>query len=250
MSENEEGIWDEDDERKLFMSIITHIKDSRDTRRRFVPPESRPKYPKLAYCKEAMLNYLDCGESDEQREDGREESFTGVSIGNIGGDDSRHGEKVRKVTKEKDRCNWKRISRLVPGRNEMQVIAFFSSLILVIIYTYLFFTYYQCRDKWHRTMNPDGKFGKASKEEDERIMELVMQHGAGNWEAVAQSLGTKRTSRFIASRWRVLADKSDVEKHLMNQKIKQRTTRYVSNRKSARSELKPEDYEVHIEALQ
>merc|ERR1711871_1181855 len=97
VSENEEGIWDEDDERKLFMSIITHIKDSRDTRRRFVPPESRPKYPKLAYCKEAMLNCLDCGESDEQREDGREESFTGVSIGNIGGDDSRHGEKARKV---------------------------------------------------------------------------------------------------------------------------------------------------------
>ena len=98
-------------------------------------------------------------------------------------------------------------------------------------------------------MNPDGKFGEASKEEDARIMELIAQHGAGNWDAVAKALGNGRNSRFVLARWKVLGNKVEVEKHFLNHKIKQRTSRPIPNRKSAKTELKPEDYEVHIESV-
>ncbi|XP_020523604.1 transcription factor MYB3R-1 isoform X2 [Amborella trichopoda] len=54
-----------------------------------------------------------------------------------------------------------------------------------------FFTYrteVQCYHRWHKVLNPDLVKGQWSKEGDDMIIELVLQHGAKNWSTIAQAL--------------------------------------------------------------
>lgn len=46
----------------------------------------------------------------------------------------------------------------------------------------------QCLHRWQKVLNPDLVKGAWTKEEDDRIMELVNKYGAKKWSVIAQNL--------------------------------------------------------------
>ena len=46
----------------------------------------------------------------------------------------------------------------------------------------------QCLHRWQKVLNPDLVKGAWTKEEDDRIMELVSKYGAKKWSVIAQNL--------------------------------------------------------------
>ena len=144
VSETEEGVWDEDDERKLFMSVVTHVKEPKFGGNHILSsisptPGNHPKYPRLAYCNE-VDTYMDIGKSGRKNNGGEDTQGDEQEVvdtregggmegneekeevgGEAGQSNNTTGKNIRKKTHE--RCDWKRISRLVPGRNDFQVVS-------------------------------------------------------------------------------------------------------------------------------
>lgn len=53
----------------------------------------------------------------------------------------------------------------------------------------------QCQQRWHKVVNPELVKGSWSKEEDEKVVELVKKYGPKRWTVIAKHL--KGTLSFI-----------------------------------------------------
>lgn len=73
--------------------------------------------------------------------------------------------------------NWKRIAEYIPGRSDVQ-----------------------CLHRWQKVLNPEVVKGPWSKEEDDRIIELVQQYGCRKWALIAQCL-PGRIGKQCRERW-------------------------------------------------
>lgn len=58
----------------------------------------------------------------------------------------------------------------------------------------------QCLHRWQKVLNPDLVKGAWTKEEDDRIMELVNKYGAKKWSVIAQNL-PGRIGKQCRERW-------------------------------------------------
>jgi len=61
--------------------------------------------------------------------------------------------------------NWKKIAEQVPGRSDVQ-----------------------CLHRWQKVLNPDLVKGPWTEEEDNKVRELVVIHGAKKWSLIASNL--------------------------------------------------------------
>lgn len=73
--------------------------------------------------------------------------------------------------------NWKRIAELLRDRTDVQ-----------------------CLHRWQKVLNPNLVKGPWTKEEDEKIMELVNKHGAKKWSVISRSL-PGRIGKQCRERW-------------------------------------------------
>lgn len=73
--------------------------------------------------------------------------------------------------------NWKRIAQYFPGRTDVQ-----------------------CLHRWQKVINPNLIKGPWTKEEDEKIVELVKKHGAQKWSLISQSV-PGRIGKQCRERW-------------------------------------------------
>ncbi|KAK9103365.1 hypothetical protein Sjap_020619 [Stephania japonica] len=73
--------------------------------------------------------------------------------------------------------NWKKIAEHFPGRSDVQ-----------------------CLHRWQKVLNPDLVKGPWTKEEDDRIIELVGKYGSKKWSVIAQSL-PGRIGKQCRERW-------------------------------------------------
>lgn len=73
--------------------------------------------------------------------------------------------------------NWKRIAQYFPGRTDVQ-----------------------CLHRWQKVINPNLVKGPWTKEEDEKIVDLVKKHGAQKWSLISQSV-PGRIGKQCRERW-------------------------------------------------
>eukprot|EP01018_Ginkgo_biloba_P033287 Gb_27076 [translate_table: standard] len=73
--------------------------------------------------------------------------------------------------------NWKKIAEFFPDRTDVQ-----------------------CLHRWQKVLNPDLVKGPWTKEEDDRIMELVSKYGSKKWSVISQSL-PGRIGKQCRERW-------------------------------------------------
>nr|XP_043608369.1 transcription factor MYB3R-5-like [Erigeron canadensis] len=73
--------------------------------------------------------------------------------------------------------NWKKIAEAIPGRSDVQ-----------------------CLHRWQKVLNPELIKGPWTKEEDDRIKELVEKHGCKKWSVIARHL-VGRIGKQCRERW-------------------------------------------------
>lgn len=73
--------------------------------------------------------------------------------------------------------NWKKIAQFFPGRTDVQ-----------------------CLHRWQKVINPNLVKGPWTKEEDEKIVDLVKRHGAQKWSLISQSV-PGRIGKQCRERW-------------------------------------------------
>ena len=73
--------------------------------------------------------------------------------------------------------NWKKISEMLQGRTDVQ-----------------------CLHRWQKVLKPGLVKGPWSKEEDEKVCELVKQHGMKSWSLIARQF-TGRLGKQCRERW-------------------------------------------------
>ncbi|XP_076912657.1 transcription factor MYB3R-3-like [Bidens hawaiensis] len=81
------------------------------------------------------------------------------------------------VVKKYNGRNWKKIAESIPGRSDVQ-----------------------CLHRWQKVLNPELVKGPWTKEEDDRIKELVEKHGCKKWSLIAKHL-TGRIGKQCRERW-------------------------------------------------
>ncbi|KAK1438645.1 hypothetical protein QVD17_04454 [Tagetes erecta] len=81
------------------------------------------------------------------------------------------------VVKKYNGRNWKKIAESIPGRSDVQ-----------------------CLHRWQKVLNPELVKGPWTKEEDDRIRELVEKHGCKKWSLIAKHL-TGRIGKQCRERW-------------------------------------------------
>ncbi|KAF5187219.1 Transcription factor myb3r-1 [Thalictrum thalictroides] len=94
-----------------------------------------------------------------------------------GGWTEQEDDMLTKAVKLYNGKNWKKIAECFPGRSDVQ-----------------------CLHRWQKVLNPDLVKGPWSKEEDERILELVEKYGCKKWSVIAQSL-PGRIGKQCRERW-------------------------------------------------
>ncbi|PIA49518.1 hypothetical protein AQUCO_01300366v1 [Aquilegia coerulea] len=94
-----------------------------------------------------------------------------------GGWTEQEDDMLTKAVKRYNGKNWKKIAECFPGRSDVQ-----------------------CLHRWQKVLNPDLVKGPWSKEEDERILELVDKYGCKKWSVIAQSL-PGRIGKQCRERW-------------------------------------------------
>eukprot|EP01039_Chlorochromonas_danica_P006754 gene6752-7464_t len=90
-------------------------------------------------------------------------------------------ERLRKIVYEHGESNWEAISKQMGDR-----------------------TVYQCYRRWHEGFNPNIKKGSWTVEEDQRLTELVSEHGM-KWAVIAKTM-EGRTSNQCRQRWSYCLD--------------------------------------------
>ncbi|KAK9053155.1 hypothetical protein SSX86_029785 [Deinandra increscens subsp. villosa] len=81
------------------------------------------------------------------------------------------------VVKTYNGRNWKKIAESIPGRSDVQ-----------------------CLHRWQKVLNPELVKGPWTKEEDDRIKELVEKHGCKKWSLIAKHLAG-RIGKQCRERW-------------------------------------------------
>ncbi|KAL8266555.1 hypothetical protein R6Q59_003899 [Mikania micrantha] len=81
------------------------------------------------------------------------------------------------VVKKYNGRNWKKIAESIPGRSDVQ-----------------------CLHRWQKVLNPELVKGPWTKEEDDRIRELVEKHGCKKWSLIAKHLAG-RIGKQCRERW-------------------------------------------------
>ncbi|KAL9994119.1 putative transcription factor MYB-HB-like family [Helianthus debilis subsp. tardiflorus] len=81
------------------------------------------------------------------------------------------------VVKKYNGRNWKKIAESIPGRSDVQ-----------------------CLHRWQKVLNPELVKGPWTKEEDDRIKELVEKHGCKKWSLIAKHLAG-RIGKQCRERW-------------------------------------------------
>lgn len=81
------------------------------------------------------------------------------------------------VVKKYNGRNWKKIAESIPGRSDVQ-----------------------CLHRWQKVLNPELVKGPWTKEEDDRIRELVEKHGCKKWSLIAKHL-SGRIGKQCRERW-------------------------------------------------
>ncbi|KAL7609769.1 transcription factor MYB3R-5 isoform X1 [Lactuca sativa] len=84
---------------------------------------------------------------------------------------------LTEVVKKYNGRNWKKIAESIPGRSDVQ-----------------------CLHRWQKVLNPDLVKGPWTKEEDDRIKELVGKHGCKKWSLIAKHLAG-RIGKQCRERW-------------------------------------------------
>nr|GFC06496.1 transcription factor MYB3R-5-like [Tanacetum cinerariifolium] len=72
---------------------------------------------------------------------------------------------LAEVVKKFNGRNWKKIAESIPGRSDVQ-----------------------CLHRWQKVLNPELVKGPWTKEEDDRIKELVEKYGCKKWSLIANHL--------------------------------------------------------------
>ncbi|KAG9473901.1 myb-related protein B isoform X2 [Eleutherodactylus coqui] len=86
-------------------------------------------------------------------------------------------ETLRALVKKYGQGEWKHIASLMPTRTEQQ-----------------------CQHRWHRVLHPDRVKGPWTKEEDEKVIELVKKYGTKHWTLIAKQL-RGRLGKQCRERW-------------------------------------------------
>ncbi|KAI5059913.1 hypothetical protein GOP47_0024333 [Adiantum capillus-veneris] len=94
-----------------------------------------------------------------------------------GGWTAQEDETLRRAVQQYNGKNWKKIAQYFSDRTDVQ-----------------------CLHRWQKVLNPDLVKGPWTKEEDERIVELVSKIGAKKWSLIAQSL-PGRIGKQCRERW-------------------------------------------------
>lgn len=94
-----------------------------------------------------------------------------------GGWTEQEDDMLSKTVKLFNGKNWKKIAECFPGRSDVQ-----------------------CLHRWQKVLNPDLVKGPWTKEEDDRIIELVKKYGSKKWSVIAQSL-PGRIGKQCRERW-------------------------------------------------
>jgi myb proto-oncogene protein len=81
------------------------------------------------------------------------------------------------AVKELDGKNWKKIAERIPNRTDMQ-----------------------CQHRWQKVLNPSLHKGPWTKEEDQKVIQLVKKHGPKNWSLIAMQL-KGRIGKQCRERW-------------------------------------------------
>ncbi|XP_042511944.1 uncharacterized protein LOC122087036 [Macadamia integrifolia] len=94
-----------------------------------------------------------------------------------GGWTEKEDEILTKAVKYFNAKNWKKIAEYFPGRTDVQ-----------------------CLHRWQKVLNPELVKGPWTKEEDDRIVELVEKYGCKKWSVIAKSL-PGRIGKQCRERW-------------------------------------------------
>uniref|UniRef100_A0A8C5GCP7 Transcriptional activator Myb n=1 Tax=Gouania willdenowi TaxID=441366 RepID=A0A8C5GCP7_GOUWI len=86
-------------------------------------------------------------------------------------------EKLKKLVEHHGSEDWKVIASLLPNRTDMQ-----------------------CQHRWQKVLNPELIKGPWTKEEDQRVIELVQKYGAKRWSVIAKHL-KGRIGKQCRERW-------------------------------------------------
>ncbi|XP_077593312.1 transcriptional activator Myb [Stigmatopora nigra] len=86
-------------------------------------------------------------------------------------------EKLKKVVELHGSDDWKLIANLLPNRTDVQ-----------------------CQHRWQKVLNPELIKGPWTKEEDQRVIELVQKYGAKRWSVIAKHL-KGRIGKQCRERW-------------------------------------------------
>ncbi|KAM6954037.1 transcriptional activator Myb [Aplochiton taeniatus] len=86
-------------------------------------------------------------------------------------------EKLKKLVEHHGSENWKLIASLLPNRTDVQ-----------------------CQHRWQKVLNPELIKGPWTKEEDQRVIELVQKYGAKRWSVIAKHL-KGRIGKQCRERW-------------------------------------------------
>lgn len=84
---------------------------------------------------------------------------------------------LTEVVKKYNGRNWKKIAESIPGRSDVQ-----------------------CLHRWQKVLNPELVKGPWTKEEDDRIKDLVEKHGCKKWSLIAKHLAG-RIGKQCRERW-------------------------------------------------
>uniref|UniRef100_A0AAZ3RTA1 Transcriptional activator Myb n=1 Tax=Oncorhynchus tshawytscha TaxID=74940 RepID=A0AAZ3RTA1_ONCTS len=86
-------------------------------------------------------------------------------------------EKLKKLVEHHGSSDWKLIASFLPNRTDMQ-----------------------CQHRWQKVLNPELIKGPWTKEEDQRVIELVQKYGAKRWSVIAKHL-KGRIGKQCRERW-------------------------------------------------
>uniref|UniRef100_A0A6Q2XL08 Transcriptional activator Myb n=1 Tax=Esox lucius TaxID=8010 RepID=A0A6Q2XL08_ESOLU len=86
-------------------------------------------------------------------------------------------EKLKKLVEHHGSEDWKRIASFLPNRTDVQ-----------------------CQHRWQKVLNPELIKGPWTKEEDQRVIELVQKYGAKRWSVIAKHL-KGRIGKQCRERW-------------------------------------------------